>query len=130
VTPRRAKTPGTSRSSNGSMERPDRRGGRSLLLYLAAGPWTWIAGVLALGYQIALEAQLNHSIMHGADLGLPGAGRFTPDRYETLAIPFQSKTWRDAHRIHHGHPSLLGDDPDTVHPLFRAYSADRERRFR
>jgi len=81
--------------------------------------------VLAVAYHLALEAQLNHTIMHGAFVGVPGAGRYTPDRYETLANPFRSKTWRDAHRIHHQHPSLLDGDPDTVHPLFRMHPSQR-----
>jgi NADPH-dependent stearoyl-CoA 9-desaturase len=96
-------------------------------LYFARGPFGWLAGVVALAYYLSVEAQLNHSIMHGAYVGLPGAGRFTPDRYETLAVPFQSKTWRDAHRIHHANPSLLGDDPDTIHPLFRMHASQRWR---
>jgi NADPH-dependent stearoyl-CoA 9-desaturase len=92
-----------------------------LCLHFAAGPWTFALGVASLAYYLAVEAQLNHSVMHGAYIGLPGAGRFVPSRYETLAIPFQSRTWGDAHRIHHAHPSLLGQDPDTVHPLFRMH---------
>ena len=98
-----------------------------LCLQFAMGPWSWLAGVFSLAYYFSVEAQLNHSIMHGAYLGLPGAGRFTPDRYETLAVPFQSKTWRDAHRIHHANPSLLGDDPDTIHPLFRMHERQQLR---
>ncbi len=98
-----------------------------LCLQFAAGPWSWLAGVFSLAYHLAVEAQLNHSIMHGAYVGLPGADRYTPDRYETLAVPFQSKTWRDAHRIHHANPSLLGDDPDTIHPLFRMHERQRRR---
>ncbi len=90
-------------------------------LHLAGTPFSWLLGVLALAYHLALEAQLNHSIMHGAFVGLPGAGRYTPDRYEAIALPFRSRTWRDAHRIHHQHPSLLEGDPDTVHPLFRMH---------
>lgn len=78
-------------------------------------------------FNLSLEAQLNHAIMHGAYEGLEGAGRYTPDRYETLANPFQSKTWRDAHRIHHATPSLLGEDPDTIHPLFRVHAESRWR---
>jgi fatty acid desaturase len=74
-----------------------------------------------LAFYKSVEAQLNHSVMHGAYVGLPGAERLTPSRYETLAIPFQSKTWGEAHRIHHAHASLLEDDPDTVHPLTRVH---------
>jgi fatty acid desaturase len=98
-----------------------------LCLQLIAGPWGFIVGMLALAYHLAVEAQLNHSIMHGAYVGLPGAGRFVPSRYETLAIPFRSKTWGAAHRIHHGHPSLLGQDPDTLHPLFRIHESQPRR---
>lgn len=94
--------------------------GRLGLLFIP-GPWGWIAGVLSLSFHLSVEAQLNHSIMHGAYVGLPGASRFTPGRYETLALPFRSKTWREAHRIHHASPSLLGSDPDTIHPLFRMH---------
>jgi linoleoyl-CoA desaturase len=65
--------------------------------------------------------------MHGAYAGLPGAEGLTPDHYESLAFPFQSRTWRDAHRIHHASPSLLGQDPNTLHPLFRVHSGVRWR---
>ena len=75
-----------------------------LLLNFAGTPWTWLLGMLALAYHFAVEAQLNHSIMHGAYAAIPGAGRFTPSRYESLALPFQSRTWGDAHRIHHANP--------------------------
>lgn len=92
-----------------------------LCLHLAEGPGLWLVGAWALAYQLSVKAQLNHSVMHGAFAGLPGAERFTPERYETLAIPFRSKTWGDAHRVHHQHPSLLDGDPDTAHPLFRVH---------
>ena len=98
-----------------------------LLLCLTSGPWTWLIGMLSLGYYFAVEAQLNHSIMHGAYAGIPGAGRFTPSRYESLALPFQSRTWGDAHRIHHANPSLLELDPDTIHPLFRVHDSQEWR---
>lgn len=98
------------------------------LLHFGAGPWAWLAGMWSLAYHLSVEAHLNHTIMHGAYVGVPGAGPFVPSRYETLAIPFRSKTWRDAHRIHHAHPSVLGEDPDTVHPLFRMH-ATQERRW-
>ena len=94
-----------------------------MILCLASGPWSWLIGMLSLGYYFAVEAQLNHSIMHGAYAGIPGAGRFTPSRYESLALPFQSRTWGDAHRIHHANPSLLDLDPDTIHPLFRVHDS-------
>ena len=100
--------------------------GRAILC-LASGPWSWLLGMLSLGYYFAVEAQLNHSIMHGAYAGIPGAGRFTPSRYESLALPFQSRTWGDAHRLHHAEPSLLDLDPDTVHPLFRIHSSQEWR---
>jgi linoleoyl-CoA desaturase len=97
-------------------------GGR-ICLYLASGPLSWMLGAALVSYYLAVEAQLNHSIMHGAYARVPGAGRFTPERYETLAIPFQSRTWRDAHRIHHARPSIVADDPDTTHSLFRVHEA-------
>jgi NADPH-dependent stearoyl-CoA 9-desaturase len=87
------------------------------------GPVGWLAGTSALSYYFSVEAQLNHSIQHGAYVGLPGAGPFTPRRYETLAVPFQCRTWREAHRIHHAHPSLVNEDPDTAHPLFRVHES-------
>jgi linoleoyl-CoA desaturase len=95
--------------------------GRALLQF-AAGPWTWLLGLLTLAFHFAVESQLNHSIMHGAYEGLPGAERFSRRRYETRAVPFRSRTWGEAHRIHHVNPSLLGADPDTVHPLFRVHA--------
>jgi linoleoyl-CoA desaturase len=98
-----------------------------LMLQFWVGPLGWIFGTLLVAYQLAAEAQLNHSIMHGAFVGLPGAGRHVPWRYETIAIPFRSKTWRDAHRIHHANPSVLEADPDTVHPLFRMHATQRLR---
>lgn len=98
-----------------------------LVLHLALGPVAWVFGMLCVAYQLSVKAQLNHTIMHGAYVGVPGAERFTPSRYESIALPFQSKTWRDAHRIHHAHPSVLGQDPDTVHPLFRMHASQRFR---
>jgi linoleoyl-CoA desaturase len=98
-------------------------------LALVAGhhPASWTLGVALLAYYFSVEAQLNHSIQHGAYARIPGAGRFTPKRYETLAVPFQTKTWRDAHRIHHAHPSMLGGDPDTEHALFRVHERVQRR---
>lgn len=90
-------------------------------LHLAAGPVGWLLGMFSLAFHFSVESQLNHSIMHGAYEGLPGARRFTRARYETMAVPFQSRTWGEAHRVHHVHPSLLGYDPDTVHPLIRVH---------
>jgi linoleoyl-CoA desaturase len=98
-----------------------------LMLHFVAGPWGWLAGTFCVAYQLSAEAQLNHTIMHGAYVGVPGASRFVPSRYETIAIPFRSKTWRDAHRIHHLHPSILELDPDTVHPLFRMHATQGRR---
>lgn len=98
-----------------------------LILCLASGPWSRLLGMLSLGYYFAVEAQLNHSVMHGAYAGIPGAGRFTPSRYESWALPFQSRTWGDAHRLHHADPSLLGLDPDTIHPLFRVHASQEWR---
>src|SRR5690606_17295246 len=92
-----------------------------------AGPLGWVAGVACLSYYFAVESQLNHSVMHGAYAGLDASGRYTPSSYETLAVPFQSRTWGAAHRIHHANPSLLELDPDTVHPLFRVHSLTRWR---
>lgn len=100
--------------------------GRAILCALA-GPWAWLLGTLFLGYYFAVEAQVNHSVMHGAYAGIPGAGRFTPSRYESLALPFRSRTWGDAHRLHHANPSLLGLDPDTAHPLFRVHDSQEWR---
>lgn len=94
-----------------------------VVLHLALGPVAWVFGVLCVAYDLAVKAQLNHSIMHGAYVGIPGAERFTPSRYDAIALPFQARTWRDAHRIHHAHPSMLGEDPDTVHPLFRMHAS-------
>lgn len=70
--------------------------------------------------------------MSGWSRRIPGAGRFTPHRYETLAIPFQSKTWRDAHRIHHGAPSLPFLPPgrlDALSPEVRALAAQHGVRY-
>lgn len=92
-----------------------------LSMHFIATPAGWLLGMIGVAYHLALEAQLNHTIMHGAYVGVPGAERYTPSRYETLALPFRSKTWGDAHRIHHQHPSLLEGDPDTIHPLFRMH---------
>lgn len=98
-----------------------------LILCLVSGPAAWLLGMLSLGYYFAVEAQLNHSIMHGAYAGIPGAGRFVPSRYESLALPFRSRTWGDAHRLHHANPSLPGLDPDVEHPLFRVHGSQEWR---
>jgi linoleoyl-CoA desaturase len=98
-----------------------------ILMVCVPGRAAWLAGTSLLGFHLSVESQMNHSIMHGAYLGLPGAGRYTPDRFETMAVPFQSRTWREAHRIHHAFPSILGEDPDTVHPLFRIHEKTRWR---
>lgn len=95
-------------------------GGR-LALILGRDPLSFCFGVTALTLHLALEAQLNHTVTHGAYADLPGAGRLQPRSYETLALPMQSATWRMAHKIHHAHPSVLGRDPDTLHPLFRVH---------
>lgn len=101
--------------------------GRALLVLLPVSPVAWVLGTLAVAYYLSIEAQLNHTIMHGAFARVKGAGRYHPDRYETIANPFRSNTWGDAHHIHHGRPSVLGEDPDTVHPLFRVHPGTRFR---
>ncbi|MFO0547364.1 MAG: DUF2330 domain-containing protein [Polyangiaceae bacterium] len=97
--------------------------GRGFLVFAGGTIWGFALGTAALAYYFSVEAQLNHTITHGAYIGVKNAGRYTPARYESLALPFQSKTWRDAHRIHHAEPSILGRDPDTEHALFRVHSA-------
>jgi linoleoyl-CoA desaturase len=100
--------------------------GRTLLI-TPSGPLGFCSGVFALTFHLGLEAQLNHSVMHGAYAGLPGASHLDPKRYETLALPMRSETWRIAHKLHHAEPSVLGRDPDTVHPLFRVHDSQRWR---
>jgi linoleoyl-CoA desaturase len=94
-------------------------------LLLGREPFSWLAGVGALAFHLSLEAQLNHTVMHGAYDGL--SADFDSRTYETLALPLQSRTWGDAHRIHHAHPSIVGLDPDTIHPLFRVHASTRWR---
>ncbi|MGZ6143860.1 MAG: hypothetical protein ACXWLM_11015, partial [Myxococcales bacterium] len=84
-----------------------------------------LAGTGSLAFHLSLEAQLNHTVMHGACDGL--APDFDSRTCETLALPLQSRTWGEAHRIHHAHPSIVGLDPDTVHPLFRVHPLQRFR---
>jgi linoleoyl-CoA desaturase len=98
--------------------------GRLGLLF-APGPLWWLASTASLAFHLSLEAQLNHTVMHGAYDGL--CRDFDSRTYETLALPLRSRTWGDAHRIHHAHPSVLGLDPDTVHPLFRVHPRTRWR---
>lgn len=90
-------------------------------LQLSSHPLVWCPSVAILVLHLGLEAQLNHSIQHGIYTRFKGAEDFARDQYETLALPLQTRTWREAHRIHHANPSLLGLDPDTVHPLFRVH---------
>lgn len=90
-------------------------------LQLCFHPLVLCSSVALLILHLGLEAQLNHSIQHGIYSRLEGAKDFARDQYETLALPLQTRTWREAHRIHHVNPSLLGLDPDTVHPLFRVH---------
>ena len=96
-----------------------------LCLLLGRGPFAWLAGVASLAFHLSLEAQLNHTVMHGAYDGL--AKDLDSRTYETLALPLRSRTWGDAHRIHHAHPSIVGLDPDTIHPLFRVHEKTRWR---
>lgn len=90
-------------------------------LQVSSHPLVWCPSVALLILHLGLEAQLNHSIQHGTYTRLKGGEYFAREQYETLALPLQTKTWREAHRIHHANPSLLGLDPDTVHPLFRVH---------
>ncbi|MEQ1876410.1 MAG: fatty acid desaturase, partial [Bdellovibrionia bacterium] len=92
-----------------------------LLLHFAAGPFSWVGGVLSLAFHLALDSQFMHAIMHGAYVGLPGAEKYIPSRFETLAVPLQTKTWGLAHAVHHKKPSLVGEDPDAIHPLYRVH---------
>ncbi len=91
-------------------------------LHVASSPLLWSTSVTFLILHLGLEAQLNHSIQHGIYARLPDAQDFARNRYETLALPLQTKTWKEAHRIHHANPSLLELDPDTMHPLFRVHA--------
>jgi ribonuclease HI/fatty acid desaturase len=93
------------------------------VLHFGSGPISWIFGSLTLAYYFAVEAQINHTVMHGAFKSAPNAKEFDPKTYESLALPFQSRTWGDAHHVHHQTPSVLGADPDTVHPLFRVHTS-------
>jgi len=79
--------------------------------------------VLLLAFHYSIESQLMHTVMHGAFLGLESAKQYTPANYETLAVPFRTRTWGEAHRIHHENPSLLHRDPDTVHSLLRVHAS-------
>lgn len=97
-------------------------------LQLSCHPVVFCSSVTLLVLHLGLEAQLNHSIQHGIYARMKGAEDFARQSYETLALPLQTRTWREAHRIHHANPSLLGLDPDTVHPLFRVHP-DRPWRF-
>lgn len=90
-------------------------------LQISSRPVLFFPSVTLLILHLGLEAQLNHSIQHGIYSRLKGAEDFAKEQYETLALPLQTRTWREAHRIHHANPSLLGRDPDTVHPLFRVH---------
>jgi linoleoyl-CoA desaturase len=103
--------------------------GRVLLFLWAVGAvagWpAWLVGMGLVAFHLSVEAQLNHTLMHGALAGVAGAPAI--DRYETMAVPFRTQTWRRAHQIHHANPSLLSRDPDTLHPLFRVHSAQRFR---
>lgn len=96
-----------------------------LCLLLGRGPLAWLAGTGSLAFHLSLEAQLNHTVMHGAYDGL--APDFDSRTWETLALPLRSRTWGDAHRIHHASPSIVGLDPDTVHPFFRVHPRTRWR---
>ena len=98
-----------------------------VLLIVPHDPVSFVLGTLLLALHFALEAQLNHTVTHGAYAGIEGADDLRPDRYETLALPLQSATWRVAHKIHHAHPSLRDRDPDTMHPLFRVHESQRWR---
>lgn len=98
-----------------------------IILHFSSGPISWIVGMFSVAFHLSLESQLNHSVMHGAYEQIPGAEDLSIEKYETLAIPFQSKTWGDAHRIHHATPSILGKDPDTLHPLFRVHETQNWR---
>lgn len=93
-----------------------------LALHLG-GPIGWLIGVMAMTLHYCLGAELMHSVMHGAYVGLPQAKRYTPARYESLAVPLRTRTWGDAHARHHRRPSVIGEDPDTAHPLYRVHDA-------
>jgi fatty acid desaturase len=90
-----------------------------LTLIFSGHPLAWILGGSATAFHLALEAQLNHQVMHGS---LDSFGPYST-RYRTWALPMRSETWREAHRLHHAHPSLLGWDPDTQHPFTRVHPA-------
>lgn len=94
--------------------------GKALLLFVH-GPYGWLGGFAALTYYFSVESHLNHSVMHGAFVGLPGAEKLDPTGYETFAVPFRSKTWGRVHAIHHQHPSLSDEDPDAGHPNTRVH---------
>lgn len=97
--------------------------GRAMLFFGATHAFGFVGGALVLALYFSLEAHLNHSVTHGAFVGLPSAENIQPRAYETLAMPMQSATWRLAHKIHHVHPSLGGDDPDVQHPSFRVHDS-------
>ena len=96
--------------------------GRAILFFAASHALGFFFGALVLALYFSLEAHLNHSVTHGAYVGLSDAARMQPRTYETLGLPMQSATWRLAHKIHHVHPSVGGDDPDVEHPLFRVHA--------
>ncbi len=97
--------------------------GRLVLLFLAGHVAGWIVGMGLVAFYLAVEAQLNHTLMHGALCGVPGAPSI--ESYETLALPFRTQTWRRAHQIHHANPSSLERDPDALHPLLCIHPQQR-----
>jgi linoleoyl-CoA desaturase len=90
------------------------------LLQLSFEPVTWTAGVTCLwvGKQLSLT-ELGHVIMHGTYDKLPGGERFHSRTYE-VDVPIDPDGWKLAHNVlHHGHPNVVGKDPDARFGLTR-----------
>ncbi len=95
--------------------------GRVVLLLYASHALGFVVGMGLVAFYLSVEAQLNHTLMHGALVGVPGAPSI--DAYESWALPFATQTWRRAHQIHHANPSSLTRAPDTLHPLLPVHGA-------
>ncbi len=83
------------------------------LIHFSFEPTGFCAGVFALWLHKQLQAtEIGHMALHGAWDGLPGAERWSADRY-SWDFPVDEQAWKKGHNLrHHQYTNVAGKDPD------------------
>lgn len=98
------------------------------LIHLSKDPFTWSAGVLALGYHYLLEfTELGHNILHGQYDSIPGNNEILSSTWK-WDNTMDEEDWKfEHHMVHHPFTNIIGKDNDFG---FLAYRISAEQKWR